>query len=470
MGHRSRPRIHRRTFLRWSAGAAATIPLFGCADDEALWAPRFRALPEDPSRFPLGVHAGAVAADGARLWTHAPAGGPLVLRVWPDAAPDDVLPALEVDVQPSQAGYAAPRITGLPAGEWWRYAFFDDSAQVRSAYGRFRSAFGPGQTGVVRVGATACTNFGRRPFPALARTAAAGIDVFCHLGDLNYNDDQFTLADYRRGYAENLDTADFRAVLGNAGSYFVWDDHEFFDNEGLYAPDVDVARVAAGKQAWFECLAVEGRDVPEAGALGGNRVMWGSYRWGDAAEFFLLDSRLERDEAAGRYVSRAQLDWLKQALADSPAHFKILLNSVPIADLPLIWGPGDRWTAFPEQRAELLDHMVTAQVGNVVFLAGDFHVGAVWRVAERGPHSAMWEILCGPGGSAPSKRLELAARSDAIHDQFFPPGRIEHASGDHASTIIDFDAPADEIRVRFERASDGALQYAATLRCQEVEG
>ncbi len=462
-------RIHRRTFLRWSAGAAAALPLLCCADpDAAAFAPR----PEDPTRFPLGVHAGAMGPDGARLWTQASTAAPLVLRVWPDAAPADAPPALEVDLIPGDGGFAAPRVTGLPAGEWWRYGFYDDAAGVRSAHGRFRTAFGPGQTGPLRVGATACTSYGRRPFYALERIAAAQCDVFCHLGDLTYNDDALDQAGYRARYARTLATPGFRAALGQSGSYFTWDDHEFLDNADLYGPTVDVARVAVAKAAYFEHLAVEARTVPGVGALGGDRVMWGSYPWGDAAEFFVLDSRLERhlspDPDEARYLSEAQHAWLTQALIDSRAHFKIILNSVPIAALPPVWGDGDRWTAFPRQRSALLDAVTDAQVRNLWFLSGDFHVGAAWRVAAEGPQSAYWEILCGPGASAPSQRLELASRSEALNAAFFPPGRIDFASGEHAATVLTFDPAADAVRVQFDRASDGAPLYDAVLRGEPV--
>lgn len=464
-------RIHRRTFLKWSAGAALSIPLIGCGEDDPPVP--FVERPVDDAAFPAGVHAGAVRADGAILWTRAAMAAPLVLRVWPAAAPVDAQPALEVDVTPAAGGFCAPRITGLPPGEWWRYAFYDDFAEVRSPGGRFRTAFGPGVREVLRVGATACTAYGRRPFPALSLTAAAGCDVFCHLGDFVYNDGAFTLDDYRANYEKTHQEPDYRAILTACGAYFTWDDHEFFDNADLHAPTVDVARVAAGKQAYYEYVAVDHREEPGAGALAGDRVHWGSYRWGDTAEFFVLDSRLERQpETIGGddiYLGRKQMDWLLGALSASPCHFKVLLNSVPIASLPPLWLAEDRWTEYPTQRARLLDHIVGDGIDNVWFLSGDFHVSAVWRVEQRGPRSAMWEILCGPAGSAPSKRLEVAAIAPELHAQFFPPGRIDFAQGEHAATVLDFDPDADAVRVQFTRAADEAPRYDEVLVAAEAE-
>ena len=114
---------------------------------------------------------------------------------------------------------------------------------------------------------------------------------------------------------------------------------------------------------------------------------------------FILDCRQERTPSRGEYVSVAQMTWLKSALSSSPCHFKVILNSVPIAQLPDVWlMEDDRWQGYPRQRDELLNFIVDTPIDNVWFLAGDFHIGAVWRVESSGPRQQIWEILCGPGG------------------------------------------------------------------------
>ncbi len=467
MARRPRTRINRRTFLRWSAGAALAIPLVGCAEDDPV--EPFVDRPEDETVFPLGLHAGAMRSDSAMLWTRCVDRRPLILRLWPGAAPLDAQPAVEVDVEPDDGGFCAPRVGGLPPGEWWRYAFYDEGRGVRSAFGRFRTALAPGSRAPLRVGATACTAYSRNPFPALNITADAGCDLFCHLGDMVYNDAAFTAAEYAAGWERTHRLPGYRALLGSTGSYFTWDDHEFFDNSDLHAPDVDLARVAIAKDAWYRYLAVEHREEPGAGALADDRVHWQSYRWGETAEFFVLDSRLERRpetrDAEDIYLGELQMQWLLEGLSASPCHFKVLLNSVPIADLPRLWLIDDRWTEYPTQRERLLNHVVDEALDNVWFLAGDFHVSAVWRVEAAGPRSAMWEILCGPAGSAPSARLAIA---EHVPEQFFPPGRIDFAQGEHAATVLDFDPDANRVRAVFTRAADGEVLYDEALVAAEV--
>ena len=128
---------------------------------------------------------------------------------------------------------------------------------------------------------------------------------------------------------------------------------------------------------------------------------------GDSVEFFVLDCRSERQEetregAEAIYISRAQMDWLKSALADSPCHFKAILTSVPITAWPELLSVviDDRWEGYRSQREELLDWIVEEDVSNVFFISGDFHCGAVTRVEPSGPRSGLYEVLVGPGGNA----------------------------------------------------------------------
>ncbi len=463
-------RINRRTFLRWSAGALAAVPalsLVGCAEDDAT---PFVDRPLDDAVFPAGLHAGGMTHDSAIFWTRCADRAPLILRIWPEAAPADAQPAIEVDVTPAEGGFCAPKVSGLPPGEWWRYAFYDDARGVRSPVARVRTAFAPGVRAPLRVGATACTAYSRNPFPALGLTAEARCDVFCHLGDMVYNDAAYDAETYAADWEKTHQLPGYRALLSSTGAYFVWDDHEFFDSGELHAPDVDLSRVALGKQAFYDYLAVDVRDEPGAGALIDDRVHWGSYRWGDTAEFFLLDSRLERQPqsrgAEDIYLGGKQMDWLLGALSASPCHFKVILNSVPIADLPRGWLIEDRWTEYPTQREQLLGHIVDEGLANVWFLAGDFHVSAVWRVEGSGPRSGLWEILCGPAGSAPSKRLELA---ESVPSLYFPEGRIDFAQGEHAATWIDFDPAADTVRPVFTRAADGEVLYDETISARSLD-
>ena len=78
------------------------------------------------------------------------------------------------------------------------------------------------------------------------------------------------------------------------------------------------------------------------------------------------------------------MTWLKQGLSDSPCVFKVILNSVPITNMPFLFdlGADDSWVGYEAQREEILSHISDGVTG-AVWLAGDFHFGAVTRVEER---------------------------------------------------------------------------------------
>jgi alkaline phosphatase D len=135
--------------------------------------------------------------------------------------------------------------------------------------------------------------------------------------------------------------------------------------------------------------------------------LWRSWRWGDTAEFFAIDVRSERKPSTlltpdAQYISIEQMAWLKQGLTDSPATFKLILNSVPIMEMPPIWGEGwDRWEAYNPQRTELIDFLLESNIHNVYFITGDFHMATVGRLdPPGGPGYGFWEFMLGPGAQA----------------------------------------------------------------------
>lgn len=123
---------------------------------------------------------------------------------------------------------------------------------------------------------------------------------------------------------------------------------------------------------------------------------------------FTLDCRGERRPSTrnrpdAQYLSRAQMDWLKEGLRSSPAVFKVILNSVPVTDFPLpFFSEADRWEGYHDQRAELLGFLVNEGVRDVWWVSGDFHMASVGRLAVSGPYAAIREVLVGPAGNNPN--------------------------------------------------------------------
>ncbi len=223
------------------------------------------------------------------------------------------------------------------------------------------------------------------------------LDFFVHAGDLTYCDGSRSIEDYREMYAQNLTSEGLRALLSSTGLFATWDDHEVDNN---FDPETTSATtIANARAAYFE-------HHPQLRNPAAPDRIWRSFRWGRTLELFILDCRSERRPSTrtrsdAQYISRAQMDWLKQGLSSSRAVFKMIVNSVPIANFPLLFdlGAADRWEGYAAQRTEILQHIVRNAISDVWWLSGDFHLGCVGRVESSGDYSRMREVLMGPGGN-----------------------------------------------------------------------
>jgi alkaline phosphatase D len=214
-----------------------------------------------------------------------------------------------------------------------------------------------------------------------------------------------TLDDYRRKYEVYRSDADLRRMHEQFPMISIWDDHEVQDNyaggagpNGGLTPDkrYTEARKRAAYKAFFENMPTFG--LRERGAT--NRLYRG-FRFGRNVELLVIDQRQYRaDQPCGdaqvgdpcpelpgprQFLGRAQMNFLKSRLRDSPARWKVIANEVMIMNT--IYPGGryigfDSWQGYMAERNELLDLIRNERVQNVVFVTGDIHTliaGDVWR-------------------------------------------------------------------------------------------
>ena len=349
--------------------------------------------------FPLGVASGDARDGSIVLWCRPTGTAALAATVWRMDGDTYDLELGSFVAAPDEAGFVHLEVAGLEAGARYRYAFFEldgDQRVARSGIGRFRAPIADASMESLIIGATSCTDRSR-PFDPLARAAErTDLDLFIFGGDNAYCDGAEVLEDYRGLYAEHFGKPEHVALRGATSLLASWDDHEVDNN---WDPEqIDPVKLADATRAFFEHLPLRRiTDAPDR--------IWRSVRWGLTAEIFVLDCRGERlpstrtgDNAT--YISRAQMDWLKLGLATSPAVFKLIVNSVPITDMPLVWdvAPQDRWEGYAAARTEILQHIDGQQIGGVVWIGGDFHLGFVSRVGTGDdPGAGQMEIAVGPG-------------------------------------------------------------------------
>ncbi len=277
-------------------------------------------------------------------------------------------------------------------------------------------------------------------------------DFFVYFGDTVYADsgilpggaDAFTLDEYRQVHRMTRADPHLQTLLASMGTFSGWDDHEVrndYDGE-----TVDPVQAQNGYRAFFEYLPL--RKVPRNAPYRTDR----SVRWGQHLELFFLDGRQFRSEekfcnpdpipdgpetpstlfspfvtdelilqailgplfpAAADVVlpsdpacvagilndpsrtilGAAQLSELKQAMLDSTATFKVIVNNTPISDILFL--PYDRWEGYGAERADLIGFLGSNFApGEVVILSTDFHMNLAIQRPE------FTEVVVGPIGQS----------------------------------------------------------------------
>ena len=384
------------------------------------------ATPSAGLRFEHGVASGDPLDDRVILWTRAtPALGHTGdITVLCEIAED---PSFERIVLSETLSSNANRdytvkfdAAGLLADRryWYRFKGADSSSPV----GRARTLPLPGQyTDRLRFAVCSCSSYPHGYFSVYRMMAnRADLDFVMHLGDYiyEYGQDEYgdhperlldpaheivSLDDYRRRYALYRRDVDLQAAHATHSFVTVWDDHETTDNS--YKDGANNHNEGEGDwferkrlsiQAYFEWLPIR---PPTAS----QDSIYRAFRFGDLADFVMLDTRLEgREKQLDNPVDPARIeqrdllgqtqkDWFKNQLAVSQGIWKFvgqqvmfaqlqilelqrLLPGVPTNDFsPLIAVNMDQWDGYPTEREEILDFIDEQGIQNTVILTGDIH-------------------------------------------------------------------------------------------------
>lgn len=366
------------------------------AGDGDLGADTAYPLPDAPP-FSFGVAAGDATENAFIAWTRTDGPGDVTLEYDTDGAftaPASIGP-LTPDVAADNT--VKTEVTGLTAGTQYFYRF--SQAGQFSRTGRIQTAPLGVAAGTVNFVWTGDANAFFRPYTVLDTILADDPDLWLFIGDTIYGDDArsgsgvaTTRADYHNKYKENRSDRSLRDVLASFGTFTIWDDHEVTND--FWGTDPGIAtQMADGNQAF--------RDYMPIREDGGDPMrLYRSFRWGQAAEFFLIDARQYRDAQAyvtepacapggdpavlpnatcqteinnpsRTYLGAAQKAWLENALLNSTATFKFVMNGPLITQLLFV--PYDRWEGYAAEREEILEFIAANDIKNVVFLSTDIH-------------------------------------------------------------------------------------------------
>jgi phosphodiesterase/alkaline phosphatase D-like protein len=298
----------------------------------------------------------------------------------------------------------------------YRFFAFDLGGQIVSPTGSFRTAPLPSDGDPVRFVISGDSNLGYTgprglDFHVLSAAADDDPDFFVFFGDTIYADsgvlqsgDAFALDEYREVHRLTRADPHMQALIASTGTFSGWDDHEVrndYDGE-----TVDPVQFENGAQAFFEYLPLR------KNADGPPYRIDRNVRWGEHVELFFLDGRQFRsaeqfcnpdpipdgaetpntlfspyvedevlivqvdpvvgpiaanllltpsdpdcvddllDDPTRSLLGPDQLAALKQALLDSTATFKIIINDVPLSSLYVT--PYDRWDGYVAEQQDLL--------------------------------------------------------------------------------------------------------------------
>jgi phosphodiesterase/alkaline phosphatase D-like protein len=253
-------------------------------------------------------------------------------------------------------------------------------------------------------------------------------------------------------YRLNLGQPAWAGVRGATSYYAHWDDHEFindFSPQESSFPEGDGNVEASGPEIYANGLKAFRNYNPITYSK--KDGIYRTFRWGKNLQLFFLDERSFRSASADyagncdnppgsgspdlaptapaanralfaalipslanppppscvaaindpsrTMLGKRQLERFEQAVRNSGATFKVVVNEVPIQQFYAL--PYDRWEGYEAERRELLEFL-SRSVENVVFLTTDVHANMVndARLQTLGPGgvvgTGITEVTTGP--------------------------------------------------------------------------
>lgn len=218
--------------------------------------------------------------------------------------------------------------------------------------------------------------------------------VMMLLGDGAVDDRDSNINMHRSDYLLRDVAKSWQQLASNIPLYAAWDDHDYMNDDLSGIPKGFTekhrhALRAIWKQNWnnphteFKGIYFNARTGP--------------------VEMFMLDTRSYRDNnhrgQYGSFLGSEQLAWLKEALKNSTAPFKLISSGTMWSDN--ISNGKDSWGTWDTQaREEILSFIETNKIAGVILLSGDRHGARGFKI-ERPSGHIFYEFEAGTLGGVP---------------------------------------------------------------------
>jgi alkaline phosphatase D len=484
--------------------------------------------PSGRPQMPFGLQIGDVRSDRAVVWCAADRPAQMLVRWSTRESLADAVAAPAVLLLDDRDHTGKLDLAGLPADQ---RIFVEvsclDLADYRTLSEPLRGSFVTPPSGrrdvrFVWGGDTAGQGWGINPEFGGMRIydTMRGVrpDFFIHSGDTVYADGpiaaEVTLADgsvwrnlttpakanvaetldeFRGQYRYNLMDEPLRRFNAEVPMLAQWDDHEVtnnwywqmrLDGDARYREGSVALLAARGMRAFQEYLPVRRHPLdPER--------IFDRFPYGPLLEVFRIDLRSYRGPNSDdqpttlspefRILGSAQLAWLKQALLDSAATWKVIASDMPLGlivyddyanrrgaeAIALRDGPP---AGRELEIAELLTFIRDHDIGNVVWVTADVHYTAAHYydpARAQYPHFApFWEFVAGPlnAGTFGPGQLDDTFGPSAEFLKAPPPGQanLPPSAGLQFFGQVDIDGSSAAMTVRLKDLA-GTTLYTREL-------
>ncbi len=212
-------------------------------------------------------------------------------------------------------------------------------------------------------------------FGSCARSGSNGVvfeaikgedpDLFVATGDLHYaNLVSGDPADHIAALGRSISTPAQSALFSSTPSVWVWDDHDFGDNDSdSSSPSRDAASAA-----YRHAVPHHGVD-PEVAAPIAQAFTVGRVR------VVISDTRSMRTEDS--MLGPDQEQWLVDELTTAANTHAVVVWVSPAPWISIDRAGSDQWGGFADDRARIANALADADVQNLVMVSGDYHATAI---------------------------------------------------------------------------------------------
>ena len=284
-------------------------------------------------------------------------------------------------------------INGLLPNTEYEYVVVDKNGSV--ANGKFKTAFSTRQKGSFHMAfGSDFHKIGLHNPNLMKEILKVKPTVMMLIGDGAVDDRDSMINMHRSDYLLRDLSTSWQQLSSNTALYATWDDHDYMNDDlsgipkGFNEKHRDALR-AVWKQNWnnphtkFKGIYFNARTGP--------------------VEMFMLDTRSLRDNNRrgqyGSFLGSEQLAWLKEALKNSTAPFKLISSGTMWSDN--ISNGKDSWGTWDVQaREEIFNFIETEHIAGVILLSGDRH-GARGFTISRPSGYVFHEFEAGTLGGVP---------------------------------------------------------------------